>query len=127
VLKLACKKLLVYNLRQHHADALHYHLGILDWSCLLSCKNVQTVHHQFLQTVKCYIELCIPIKTVPIGRRDPGYISPLVKVLLNKRNKLAPGGDELSYWLFKLCSYELAEAVAHINNCSLRSSVLTRQ
>ena len=233
-----------YDLRQHHIDALRYHLGIHDWSSILSCDNIQTVYDQFLQTVKWYIELCIPVTTVRIGRRDPDYISPVVKVLLNKRNKLrrsgrsaaadqlalrindiiagnvrsrlrkladapvsemwkalrlhgyrddssssrtrnllldlenvnkyfadisfnpqykesdvmaflsnvsydesaihelsafeveimlrrvtktAPGRDNLPFWLFKLCSYELAEVVAHMYNCSLRSSTLPQQ
>jgi hypothetical protein len=47
--------------------------------------------------------------------------------MLRMVTKTAPGGDKLPYWMFKFCSYELAEVVAHIYNYSLRSSVLPRQ
>jgi hypothetical protein len=30
----------------------------------------------------------IPVKIVRLGRRDPDYITPLIKNLLNQRNKL---------------------------------------
>ena len=32
------------------------------------------------------IAVCIPKKTVAVGPRDPDFVTPLVKVLLNKRN-----------------------------------------
>ena len=47
--------------------------------------------------------------------------------MLSKVSKTAPGPDNLPYWIFKNCSYELAEAIAHIFNCSLRSGVLPCQ
>jgi hypothetical protein len=45
-------------------------------------------YDQLLQTIKSYTELCIPVKTVRVGRRDPDYISPLVMVFSHRRNKL---------------------------------------
>jgi hypothetical protein len=59
------------------------------------------IYDQFLQVIKLYIQLCIPVKTVRIGRRDPDYITPLVQHLLNKRNKLlrlgsSTAADELA-------------------------------
>ena len=50
-----------------------------------------------------------------------------VERMLSKVSKTAPGPDNLPYWIFKNCSYELAEAIAHIFNCSLRSGVLPCQ
>jgi hypothetical protein len=47
-----------------------------------------------------------------------------VERMLSKVSKTAPGPDNLPYWIFKYCSYELAEVIAHIYNCSLRSGVL---
>jgi hypothetical protein len=75
------KKMLLYDLRQHHVDMLRYYLGVYDWGSV-------TVNDQFLHVVKFYIHLCKSVKTVRIGTRDPTYITPLAKHLLHKRNKL---------------------------------------
>ena len=72
----------VYDRRPHHLDAL---LGIHDWAAVLACEDVQTV-------VKYYIELCVPLKTVRIGRRVHGFITPYIKSLLTKRNELRKQG-----------------------------------
>jgi hypothetical protein len=88
------KKAQVYDRRQHHLDALRHSLGIHDWSAMLACDDVQKVYSEFLDVVKYYIELCIPLKTVRIGRRDPEFITPYVKRLLNKRNKLRKQGKD---------------------------------
>jgi hypothetical protein len=42
---------------------------------------------------KIFIQTCIPAKLVCLGKRDPDYISPLVKYLLNKRNKFRRQGN----------------------------------
>jgi hypothetical protein len=34
------KKMLFYDLRQYHVDGLRYHLGVYDWSSIMSCNNV---------------------------------------------------------------------------------------
>jgi hypothetical protein len=39
-----------------------------------------------------YIKQCIPLKIARLGRRDPDYITPLIKSLLNKHNKLTKQG-----------------------------------
>ena len=75
------RKAQVYDRRPHHLDALRQSLGIHDWA-------VQTVYNEFPAVVKYYIELCVPIKIVRIGRSDPELITPYIKSLLNKRNKL---------------------------------------
>jgi hypothetical protein len=234
---------LLYDLRKHHINALRYYLGVYDWSHILLNEDIQTVYDQFLNILRFYVRLCIPVRTVRAGRRDPDYISPYVKLLLAKRNRLrkrghsaaadklayainqiiatnmrnrlrkvtnapikemwkalklnnperdsssrirhlladtnrvnqyfanvsfdqaynetaveaerpsvfgattafkplyayevetmlrkvsktSPGCDNVPFWVFKLCSFELADAVAHIYNCSLRSGVLPRQ
>ena len=47
--------------------------------------------------------------------------------MLRRVTKTAPGRDNLPFWLFKLCSYEVAEVVARIYNCSLRFSIFPQQ
>jgi len=38
------------------------------------------------------IVVCIPKKSVVVGPRDPDFVTPLVKALLNKRNRLCRRG-----------------------------------
>ena len=88
------KKVQIYDRRQHHLDVLRHSLGVHDWSAILACDDVQNVYSEFLDVVKYYIELCVPLKTVRIGRRDPEFITPYVKSLLHKRNKLRKQGKD---------------------------------
>ena len=41
--------------------------------------------------------------------------------------KTAPGGDNIPYWVFQNSSYELADVVAHIYNCALRTGIVPHQ
>jgi hypothetical protein len=47
--------------------------------------------------------------------------------MLRKVSKTAPGRDNIPHWLFSRCSYELAEIVAHIYNCTLSTGVVPSQ
>jgi hypothetical protein len=47
--------------------------------------------------------------------------------MLRKVSKTAPGKNNIPHWVFKLCSVELSEVVAHMLNCTLRSGSLPRQ
>lgn len=50
-----------------------------------------------------------------------------VEAMLSKVTKTSPGCDCIPHWVFKRCSFELAEVVAHLYNSSLRLGVLPRQ
>jgi hypothetical protein len=41
--------------------------------------------------------------------------------------KTAPGGDRVPYWVFRLCSVELAKITTFIYNTSLQTGCLRRQ
>lgn len=51
----------------------------------------------------------------------------LNKIMLNKISKTAAGRDNIPYWVFSKCSYELADIVAHIFNCSIGTGTLPVQ
>jgi hypothetical protein len=88
-----CRKYLSYDLRPHNIDVLRYCLGSRDWGPTVNCVDIQCAYDLFLETVKFFIQTCIPAKLLRLGKRDPDYISPLVKVLLNKRNKFRRQGN----------------------------------
>ena len=50
-----------------------------------------------------------------------------VEALLQRVTRTAPGGDCVPYWVFRLCSVELAEIITHIYNTSLRTGCLPSQ
>jgi len=86
-------------------------LGMYNWECVLQCDDICTMYNKFLQVVRSHISTCIPTKTVTLGPRDPDFITPLVKSLLNKRRKLRKKGksaeaDELAVKINGLiCEY----------------------
>ena len=44
--------------------------------------------------------------------------------MLRTQKRTAPGHDLLPSWLLRTCSFELAEPVAHLYNCSIHSGVV---
>lgn len=50
-----------------------------------------------------------------------------IEPMLRKVRKTAPGVDNLPFWVFKHCSVELAEVVAHLYNYTLLTGALPRQ
>lgn len=95
------RKFVTYDTRAHNIDSLRFHLGTFDWSRIIALSDVQLVYDQFLIIVKHFVDACIPVKTVRLGRRDPDFITPHIKALLLKRNRLRRRGlnsaaDELA-------------------------------
>ena len=82
----------VYDFRQPNIDYLRFTLGTYDWSTLYDINDIDELYSVFLDIVKTCISHCIPVKTVTIRNSDPYYITPLVKCLLVKRNKLRRRG-----------------------------------
>ena len=84
-----------FDLRSHNIDKLRYVLGTFDWSYILSVYDVCLLYDMFLSTVRHFCAVCIPIRRVRVGSRDPPYLTPLVKTLLVKRNKLRKQGSNI--------------------------------
>jgi hypothetical protein len=65
------RKFLLCDLRPHNIDALFYYLGTYDWSNVLSCDDIQGAYDQLSEVVKLHMQMCIPVKVVRVGKRDP--------------------------------------------------------
>ena len=91
VVKNGRKKITFPDLRQHNIDKLRYMTGTFDWS-MLHNSDIQTLYDSFLYTLRGILDTAIPKITVTLGPRDPPYVTPLVKHLLNTRNKLIRKG-----------------------------------
>ena len=85
-------KHVVYDTRQQYLDHLRFVLGTYDWSPLYDCHSIDDLYDAFILIVFNCIDRCIPKKTVTLRYNEPFYITPLVKSLLIKRNRLRRKG-----------------------------------
>ena len=83
-----------YLLREPYVNKLRYNIGTYDWSQLFCgvYDDIDSLYSNFLHVVKSLIDISIPSKIVVISPRDPDFVTPPVKVLLNKRNRLRRQG-----------------------------------
>ena len=82
------RKIIRHDFRRCNIDKLLYFLGIYDWEPVLLCENVSAMYNMFIEIVRLCIDRCIPTKSVTLGQRNPDFVTPLVKTLLEKRRKL---------------------------------------
>ena len=82
----------VPDLRAHNIDYLRYMVATHDWSKCLTCLDIQHVYDVFLSNVHNLIDECVPVKYVTVGPRDPPHVTPLIKSMLVKRNRLRKKG-----------------------------------
>ena len=82
----------MYDTRQQHIDFLRNTLGTTNWSSLYDCGSIDSLYNSFLDIIRNSIALCIPSRTVSLRQSEPYYITPLIKSLLCKRNRLRRKG-----------------------------------
>ena len=87
----------LYDLREHNVDRLRYYLGVYPWGYFLQSNDVEFIHLHFVDIVLHILSECVQAKTVVLGPKDPQYVTPLVKMLLKRRNRLRRQGrhDEM--------------------------------
>jgi len=59
---------------------------------MFASDDIQFIYDTFLFNVQILIEQCIPAKLVTVGPRDPPYVTPLIKSLLRKSQRLRKRG-----------------------------------
>ena len=72
-------------------------LNSYNWEPLLQEHNIQASYDDFVKVLKWHIDTCIPKKNVVISRNASRFVSPLIQLLLLKRNRL-----------MHTCKYDLA-------------------
>ena len=75
-------------MRAPNIDKLRCNLGVYPWGSLLHCNDIEALYEHFVNTVLTILAQSAPCKNVVLGTRDPDYITPLIKSLLRKRNRL---------------------------------------
>jgi len=78
-------------LRAHNIDFRRWSISHCGWNPLFA-SDVQFIYDRFLSNVQMLIGHCIPAKLVTVGPPDPPYVTPLIKSLLRKRQRLRRRG-----------------------------------
>lgn len=133
------RKVSFYDLRKQYVDALALQCGEYDWSCVLEASDVDCAYERFLSATDNLITANIPIQTVTVPHSTPTYVTPLIKSLLRKKNKLIRRGkttvaDTISAKIGKLISDTRANQLSNVNHkdikklwSSVRSTTSSRQ
>jgi hypothetical protein len=87
------RKFCVHDTRAHNIDYLRFTLGTFDWTKVLELESVEQQYNAFLNVVMMSMQRCIPSKVVTLRSTDPKYITPVVKRLLIRRNRLRRRGN----------------------------------
>ena len=82
----------LYDKRAHNIDRLRHAFGVYNWISVMNHDCIQDIYSNFLDVVKLQVTNCVPSKVVAIGHKDPSFITPMVKSLLVKRNRLRRRG-----------------------------------
>jgi hypothetical protein len=88
--------------------------------------DADSLYNLFVESCQSLIERCIPKRTVSLGRKDPHFVSPLVKTLLCKRNKLMYQGklqavETLNVKINKLISENRKTLMTKANNGDIKA------
>ena len=75
------------------AGLLRQALARYNWKCICEAidaksESIDTIYNDFVCVVKWHINNIVPVRNVSMRDRDPTYVTPRIKLLLRKRNRL---------------------------------------
>jgi len=85
----------VFDQREHHIDKLRYVIANIDWSSVTMESEISVMYSLFVSQLSGTIHAHLPMNVVRLGPRDPPFITPLIKHLLRKRNRLRRRGKRV--------------------------------
>jgi len=119
-------KVTVYDLRAHNIDRLRFAIANYNWSSLyLHTGDISDLYDCFHDIIQYIINHSVPSKTVSLSPRDPSFITPTVKMLLRKRNKLRRKGlvekaNELAQRINVLIMQSYSNKLAKLEKCTAK-------
>jgi hypothetical protein len=84
----------VMDLKSHHIDKMYLLLAHKSWQHVFDAQNPDIAYNTFVQICCETIDATIPKKTVTKRSSDPSFITPRIRILLKKRNKLMRAGKD---------------------------------
>ena len=112
-------------MRSHNIDFLRYTIAEYDWSFMLSSTDLSVKYNMFISSLNNILQSTVPCKTVRIKDKDPDFITPLIKSLLGKRNRLRRRGhaeqaDKLATRINHLICSERSKRLTHMAEASAK-------
>ena len=113
----------IYDHRTHHIDRLRCAIGFFNWSVVTLEDDITVMYSRFLSELHNLVKVCIPVNRVRLGPRDPPFITPLIKFLLRKRNRLYHKGrveqaNELAIKINSLIVAERSKTLSNLENAT---------
>jgi len=90
------KKFVVIDLRNSNIDRLRYYLNTCGWCNVYNCDDINVKYQNFVNLLLILISQCIPAKVVRLGKKDPLFVTQLIRMLLNKRRMLRRRGHHIA-------------------------------
>ena len=85
------RKVLVYDMREQHISKLRVALQCVDFSSIL-VGDVSECYSQFICIIRDLLAQHIPAKSITLRPKDPPFITPLIRSLLQERCQLRKAG-----------------------------------
>jgi len=115
-----------YDTREPNINNLIRAFSAYNWKPLLDESDVQALYDDFVKVVTWHVDRYIPMKTVKVKSRMAKFITPLIKTLLLKRNRLMRRGkiqcaNQLAEKIGRLISQRRSEFMQSENRQDIRS------
>ena len=82
-----------YYVHQPHIDNINQALCTYNWSHVTIDHDIDSVYNAFKIVIEWHINLFVPLKQVTLSSNTPSFVTPLIKSLLHKHNKLMRCGQ----------------------------------
>ena len=110
-----------FDIRAPNIDRLRDSLDKYNWNSLLHEDDVCKLYCDLTKVLLFFVDNCIPTKTVKLSPTAPRFITPLIKTLLSRRNRLMHRGkiDEaghISIKVGKLIAEGRAKSLSNVNS-----------
>jgi len=96
-------------------------LASTNWDVVLSCPNIQLGFDSFYSLLLTLYNDIYPLQHVTVTSRDPAHITPSIKAMLRRRNKLLRRGRDEQAGALGL---EIGRAISRFNSGRLRNADL---
>ena len=91
--KKICKKIIIEDKRDQFKKSLFEKFQNINWTQMTNEPNVNKQVTTLYQTIENLMMECIPKRTITITNKDPPWVTPLIKDVLNQKHKASKAGN----------------------------------
>lgn len=83
------RKVYVRDLRAHRKHDLYLALAKENWDNVIQATDVDEVVGGLENTILGHLDSCMPLKTVRMSSRDPGWMTSLVRSMIRAKSRIS--------------------------------------